>query len=231
LPTTWRSVSTKLPGSLPAANGRYALSCAVIVKRVDAKTRATLAAQVQQSNAVAAKYPTVAAAEAAGWHRITPYVPCIAAHYIKGGALGNPFDPSEPEILLFDGTEPDSKLVGLSYLVFAHPEQPPDGFAGGNNVALREVATPFVALLGNDACWNAESQIQLREYGRERQHGCALTPARYDLAVAALGGHGELVDNADDLPGAIERALASRKPACINVMIESIAAPLIRLDS
>jgi 2,3,4,5-tetrahydropyridine-2-carboxylate N-succinyltransferase len=29
-----------VPGTLPAANGRYALSCAVIVKRVDAKTRA-----------------------------------------------------------------------------------------------------------------------------------------------------------------------------------------------
>jgi 2,3,4,5-tetrahydropyridine-2-carboxylate N-succinyltransferase len=29
-----------VPGSLPAANGRYALACAVIVKRVDAKTRA-----------------------------------------------------------------------------------------------------------------------------------------------------------------------------------------------
>ena len=50
---------------------------------------------------------------------------------------------------------------------------------------------PFVAVLGNDALWNAESQIQLREYGRERMHGCDLTPARYDLAVAALGGHGE----------------------------------------
>ena len=29
-----------VPGSLPAPNGRYALSCAVIVKRVDAQTRA-----------------------------------------------------------------------------------------------------------------------------------------------------------------------------------------------
>jgi 2,3,4,5-tetrahydropyridine-2-carboxylate N-succinyltransferase len=29
-----------VPGSLPATNGRYALSCAVIVKRVDARTRA-----------------------------------------------------------------------------------------------------------------------------------------------------------------------------------------------
>ena len=53
---------------------------------------------------------------------------------------------------------------------------------------------PFVAVLGNDALWNAESQIQLREYGRERMHGCELTPARYDLVVAALGGHGEYVE-------------------------------------
>jgi acetolactate synthase-1/2/3 large subunit len=86
---------------------------------------------------------------------------------------------------------------------------------------------PFVAVLGNDACWNAESQIQLRDYGRARQHGCELTPARYDQVVAALGGHGEFVERSADLEAAIERALASRKPACVNIMIESIAAPAI----
>jgi acetolactate synthase-1/2/3 large subunit len=90
---------------------------------------------------------------------------------------------------------------------------------------------PFVAVVGNDACWNAESQIQLREYGRERMHGLELLPARYDLVVAALGGHGEFVETAAALPGAIERALASGKPACINIMIESIAAPVIRLPA
>src|SRR2546430_776256 len=79
---------------------------------------------------------------------------------------------------------------------------------------------PFVAILGNDALWNAESQIQLREYGRERMHSCELTPARYDLLVAALGAHGEHVEAAIDLPGAIERALRSGKPACINIMTE-----------
>jgi acetolactate synthase-1/2/3 large subunit len=87
---------------------------------------------------------------------------------------------------------------------------------------------PFVAILGNDARWNAESEIQRREYGANRMHGCELLPARYDQVVAALGGHGELVDRANDLAGAIERALASGKPACINVMIESVAAPMIR---
>jgi acetolactate synthase-1/2/3 large subunit len=86
---------------------------------------------------------------------------------------------------------------------------------------------PFVAIVGNDARWNAESQIQLRSYGRERMHGCELLPVRYDQLVAALGGHGELVERAADLPGAIERALASGKPACINVMIESVASPAV----
>jgi len=88
---------------------------------------------------------------------------------------------------------------------------------------------PFVAIVGNDACWNAESQIQFRTYGADRMHGCDLTPARYDLVVAALGGHGEFVERMEDLAAAIERALESGKPACINVMIESVGAPNIRL--
>jgi acetolactate synthase-1/2/3 large subunit len=89
-------------------------------------------------------------------------------------------------------------------------------------------ALPFVAILGNDARWNAESEIQRRDYGANRMHGCELLPARYDLVVAALGGHGEYVERAADLPGAIERALRSGMPACVNVMIESPAAPALR---
>ena len=100
---------------------------------LDAETRATFASQVEQSNTVVAKYPTVSAAEAGGWRRITPYVPCIAAHYINGGLLDGTFDPAAPEILLFDGTDPDSRIVGLSYLVFTDPETPPPGFAGDND--------------------------------------------------------------------------------------------------
>src|SRR3989442_1074680 len=83
------------------------------------------------------------------------------------------------------------------------------------------------AIPGNDARWNAESQIQLRDYGAQRMHGCELMPSRYDQAIAALGGHGEFVEKAADLPAAIDRSLASGRPACINVMIESIAAPAI----
>jgi hypothetical protein len=99
----------------------------------DAATRDALAVEVAQSNAFVAAHPTVKEAEADGYHRITPYVPCIAAHYIKFGALMNPFNAAEPEIALYDGTEPDSKIVGLSYLQFAGKEAPPEGFAGAND--------------------------------------------------------------------------------------------------
>src|SRR5262249_38472293 len=86
---------------------------------------------------------------------------------------------------------------------------------------------PFLAVIGNDACWNAEHQIQLRSYGRARAHGCELLPARYERAAAALGGHGEYVERSADLPAALERALQSQRPACVNVMIERLAAPTV----
>ena len=35
---------------------------------------------------------------------------------------------------------------------------------------------PFLAVVGNDARWNAEYQIQLRDYGRDRLIGCELLP-------------------------------------------------------
>ncbi len=108
-----------------------------------------------------------------------------------------------------------------------------DGTAGFHlaefETALRR-RLPFVAIVGNDARWNAESQIQLRDYGEQRRHGCDLLPARYDQVVAALGGHGEFVQSAAELPGALDRALASGKPACLNVSIESVAAPVIRRE-
>jgi len=87
---------------------------------------------------------------------------------------------------------------------------------------------PFVAVVGNDARWNAEYQIQLREYGPARLLGCELLPTRYDLVAQAFGAHGEQVSNAAAMTAAAGRAQASGLPACINVMIEGVAAPQIR---
>nr|WP_314075434.1 thiamine pyrophosphate-binding protein [uncultured Roseococcus sp.] len=87
----------------------------------------------------------------------------------------------------------------------------------------------FVLVVGNDAKWNAEYQIQKRDYGANRTHGCELLPGtRYDQVVQALGGHGEFVERAEDLPAALERAFASGKPACVNVIIDGKPAPNLR---
>ncbi len=89
--------------------------------------------QQQQAIArgVADRLPNVAAAEAAGYHKSTPFVPCIGAHYTNVSLVPR-FDPAKPSEFLFEGTEPDSKIVGLSYLVL-HPGGAPEGFAGPND--------------------------------------------------------------------------------------------------
>jgi acetolactate synthase I/II/III large subunit len=87
---------------------------------------------------------------------------------------------------------------------------------------------PYVAIVGTDSRWNAEYNLQVRDYGPNRTHGCELNPTRYDLVATALGGHGELVQSAAELAGAIDRSLASGKPAVINIMIESIPSPVVR---
>jgi acetolactate synthase I/II/III large subunit len=95
------------------------------------------------------------------------------------------------------------------------------------DTAVRENA-PFVAVVGNDCCWNAEHQIQLREYGAARAYGCELLPTRYDQVAAGFGGWGEQVTSGAALPAALGRAFASGKPACLNVMIERLPAPTFK---
>ena len=93
--------------------------------------RIALETQMEEARAVVAKFPTTASALAGGYDKSTPYVPCIGAHYTKYSLAGS-FDPSAPSELLYDGTAPDSKIVGLSYLV-VHHNGPPPGFAGPND--------------------------------------------------------------------------------------------------
>jgi acetolactate synthase-1/2/3 large subunit len=87
---------------------------------------------------------------------------------------------------------------------------------------------PYVAIVGNDACWNAEHQIQLKSYGAARAHGCELLPARYDRVAAGFGAHGEHVERPEELAGALERAAGAGRVACVNVRIERLAAPVYR---
>ncbi|MCF8166042.1 MAG: thiamine pyrophosphate-binding protein [Rhodoferax sp.] len=86
----------------------------------------------------------------------------------------------------------------------------------------------FVLLIGNDARWNAEYQIQLKDYGKERTIGCELLPSNYEKVCQAFGGYGELLTNSDAILPAVKRAIASKLPSCLNIMIEGLAAPNIK---
>ena len=120
----------------------------------------------------------------------------------------------------------------------AHPHRPVFVFLGDGtfgyhamefDTALR-YNLPIIAVVGNDARWNAEHQLQIQNYGEGRTVGCELLPSRYDKVIEALGGHGEFVQQPDNLTPAVERALASGLPACINIAIESVSAPTFRAN-
>jgi acetolactate synthase-1/2/3 large subunit len=83
----------------------------------------------------------------------------------------------------------------------------------------------YITVIGNDACWNAEYQIAIKAYGKERARNLDLLPTRYGAVAGALGAHGEEVSTVEELKAALQRATAAGKPACVNVMIERLPAP------
>jgi acetolactate synthase-1/2/3 large subunit len=95
------------------------------------------------------------------------------------------------------------------------------------DTAVRE-KLGYVAVVGNDCCWNAEYQIQLRSYGAGRAQGLDLLPTRYDQVAAAFGAHGEHVERSAELAPALVRAAGAGRAACVNVMIERLPAPVFR---
>lgn len=99
------------------------------------------------------------------------------------------------------------------------------GFHFAEFETATRIGTPYVVIIGNDERWNAEHQIQLRDYGSDRLIGCDLSGARYDEAAKGLGAHGEYITALQDLDAALERAIHCGKPACVNVRIEGLPAP------
>jgi acetolactate synthase-1/2/3 large subunit len=82
--------------------------------------------------------------------------------------------------------------------------------------AVRLGARALFVVANNDA-WNIERHDQLARYpGQEL--GTALSPCRYDRLAASLGAHGERVERAVELAGALKRALA-RLPAVVDVAV------------
>jgi acetolactate synthase-1/2/3 large subunit len=79
---------------------------------------------------------------------------------------------------------------------------------------------PFICVINNDCAWGMIKHGQELCYGGDRVCGSELGAVRYEKMAEALGGYGELVEKDEDIVPAVQRALESGKPACINVMTD-----------
>jgi hypothetical protein len=98
---------------------------------IDESARVQLRAEQTQAASVASQFPTAADAQKAGYRLSVVYVPCIGEHYTNIAYTGK-IDPAHPSELLYDGSTPQSKIIGLSYLLY-HPGGAPAGFIGPND--------------------------------------------------------------------------------------------------
>ncbi len=104
---------------------------------LDAATQNTLIGQMSRVREITMRYPTVAAATAAGLRPVGPFSAGSGAHYlvplntVMSGLDG--FDLDHPIIYLYSGNDPTSTVVGVMYYVM-NVSAAPDGFAGPNDV-------------------------------------------------------------------------------------------------
>jgi len=79
---------------------------------------------------------------------------------------------------------------------------------------------PFVCVIFNDQAWGMIKHGQEMAYGNERVVGSELGVVHYEKVAEALGGYGEFVAKDEGVIPALERAIASGKPACVNVLTD-----------
>lgn len=138
----------------------------------DAQTCSVLRSQLALARATALEYPTAADAKAAGWSKVTTYVPGIAAHYMNFGLVDDKFQVDQPEMILYDGEGDDAHVIGLSYYVMKPgDEEPKIGFAGGNDHFHRHVGLCIKAglVIGDTQTSDAECKAR----GGSKQGGGA----------------------------------------------------------
>jgi acetolactate synthase I/II/III large subunit len=99
------------------------------------------------------------------------------------------------------------------------------GFSGLEFDTMVRHNLPVVAVVANNGIWGLEKHPMEFVYGYSVAADLQ-RDLRYDKVVEALGGYGELVTEPNRLREALERALASQKPALVNVLCDpSVAYP------
>lgn len=122
--------------------------------------------------------------------------------------------------------------TGIPFAIAAklsHPDKPVivlngDGSFGFNSMELDTAVRhgiPIVCIVNNDCAWGMIKHSQEISMGESHATTAAdLGVRNYEKMVEGLGGYGELVERDEDIIPAIHRAVASGKPACINVMTD-----------
>jgi len=122
----------------------------------------------------------------------------------------------------------------------AHPEERVLVLTGDGSVGLNfsEFDTavrhnlPIVVVINNDQAWGWCKHLQTVSLGKDRIVGTELGPTRYERAAQPFGVHAEFVEDGSEIIPAVERAFASGRPACINVMTDPNAiSPLVQADA
>jgi len=119
--------------------------------------------------------------------------------------------------------------VGLPFALaakVAHPEKKVISLTGDGSFGLNGMEfdtairhnIPIVSVISNDSAWGMIKYPVERRYGADRIVACDLSHGNYEKIVEVMGGYGEKVENPSDIRPAIERALSSGKPACVNVI-------------
>ena len=109
-----------------------------------------------------------------------------------------------------------------------HPDKPVIVFHGDGSFGLNSMEfdtmvrhdIPVICIVNNDCAWGMIKHSQEMSIGCDRCTCADLGMRHYEKMVEGLGGYGELVEKDEDIIPAIERAVASGKPACINVITD-----------
>jgi acetolactate synthase-1/2/3 large subunit len=82
---------------------------------------------------------------------------------------------------------------------------------------------PVVMIVGNDAGWGLERELQGATAGSTV--ACELRRTQYDQVMKGFGGGGETIDTLEQVRPAVARAFASGVPYCLNVNVRGVRSP------
>lgn len=90
---------------------------------------------------------------------------------------------------------------------------------------------PIVVVVDNNGGLDCISQQQERLFANGRHFATDFRDIPFHAMFEGLGGYGELVTQRENLPGALERAIASGKTACLNVKCRGVISPIVAATS